>query len=113
MQTVYDQYFITLYNIVYTSLPVLAMGVFDQVWWGAVEGGPWLCKDLALLPCGEEGLPGCLGWALLVPPAVVEAGPALAASVWGWRDLPRVPRAPRTYRSSGAWSTPSCTSPGS
>lgn len=31
-QTVYDQYFITLYNIVYTSLPVLAMGVFDQVW---------------------------------------------------------------------------------
>lgn len=24
--TVYDQYFITLYNIVYTSLPVLAMG---------------------------------------------------------------------------------------
>uniref|UniRef100_A0A3B3X3U2 Phospholipid-transporting ATPase n=1 Tax=Poecilia mexicana TaxID=48701 RepID=A0A3B3X3U2_9TELE len=29
-QTVYDQFFITLYNIVYTSLPVLAMGVFDQ-----------------------------------------------------------------------------------
>ncbi|KAG9345376.1 hypothetical protein JZ751_009923 [Albula glossodonta] len=28
--TVYDQYFITLYNIVYTSLPVLAMGIFDQ-----------------------------------------------------------------------------------
>lgn len=35
-QTVYDQYFITLYNIVYTSLPVLAMGVFDQVWGGSV-----------------------------------------------------------------------------
>ncbi|CAG11883.1 unnamed protein product, partial [Tetraodon nigroviridis] len=31
-QTVYDQFFITLYNIVYTSLPVLAMGIFDQVW---------------------------------------------------------------------------------
>ena len=30
-QTVYDQWFITLYNIVYTSLPVLAMGIFDQV----------------------------------------------------------------------------------
>lgn len=30
-QTVYDQWFITLFNIVYTSLPVLAMGVFDQV----------------------------------------------------------------------------------
>uniref|UniRef100_A0A3Q3W7G7 Phospholipid-transporting ATPase n=1 Tax=Mola mola TaxID=94237 RepID=A0A3Q3W7G7_MOLML len=29
-QTVYDQYFITLFNIVYTSLPVLAMGTFDQ-----------------------------------------------------------------------------------
>uniref|UniRef100_A0A4W3JYS1 Phospholipid-transporting ATPase n=1 Tax=Callorhinchus milii TaxID=7868 RepID=A0A4W3JYS1_CALMI len=29
-QTVYDQWFITLYNIVYTSLPVLAMGIFDQ-----------------------------------------------------------------------------------
>ncbi|XP_004541353.1 phospholipid-transporting ATPase ID isoform X1 [Maylandia zebra] len=29
-QTVYDQYFITLFNIVYTSLPVLAMGIFDQ-----------------------------------------------------------------------------------
>ena len=30
-QTVYDQWFITLINIVYTSLPVLAMGIFDQV----------------------------------------------------------------------------------
>ncbi|XP_024917280.1 phospholipid-transporting ATPase ID isoform X2 [Cynoglossus semilaevis] len=29
-QTVYDQHFITLFNIVYTSLPVLAMGIFDQ-----------------------------------------------------------------------------------
>uniref|UniRef100_A0A7N8WSB3 Phospholipid-transporting ATPase n=1 Tax=Mastacembelus armatus TaxID=205130 RepID=A0A7N8WSB3_9TELE len=29
-QTVYDQWFITLYNIVYTSLPVLGMGLFDQ-----------------------------------------------------------------------------------
>jgi magnesium-transporting ATPase (P-type) len=34
---VYDQYFITLYNIVYTSLPVLAMGVFDQVWMGKFD----------------------------------------------------------------------------
>ncbi|XP_068407489.1 probable phospholipid-transporting ATPase IM isoform X5 [Eschrichtius robustus] len=30
VETVYDQWFITLYNIVYTSLPVLAMGIFDQ-----------------------------------------------------------------------------------
>ncbi|CAG5957858.1 unnamed protein product [Menidia menidia] len=29
-QTVYDQWFITLFNIIYTSLPVLAMGLFDQ-----------------------------------------------------------------------------------
>ncbi|XP_015234469.1 PREDICTED: probable phospholipid-transporting ATPase IM [Cyprinodon variegatus] len=29
-QTVYDQWFITLFNIVYTSLPVLAIGLFDQ-----------------------------------------------------------------------------------
>ncbi|KAM5235534.1 putative phospholipid-transporting ATPase IM [Ctenodactylus gundi] len=28
--TVYDQWFIALFNIVYTSLPVLAMGIFDQ-----------------------------------------------------------------------------------
>lgn len=45
-QTVYDQYFITLYNIVYTSLPVLAMGVFDQV-----QGSltiKWVEEDIAL-----------------------------------------------------------------
>ncbi|OXB63921.1 hypothetical protein ASZ78_009925 [Callipepla squamata] len=29
-QTVYDQWFITLYNLVYTSLPVLGMSLFDQ-----------------------------------------------------------------------------------
>lgn len=37
-QTVYDQWFITLFNVIYTSLPVLAMGLLDQVillngWW--------------------------------------------------------------------------------
>jgi len=36
---VYDQYFITLYNIVYTSLPVLAMGIFDQVRRGGGDRG--------------------------------------------------------------------------
>lgn len=30
-QTVYDEWFITLYNTVYTSLPVLALSLFDQV----------------------------------------------------------------------------------
>ncbi|XP_059192884.1 phospholipid-transporting ATPase ID-like [Centropristis striata] len=29
-QTVYDEWFITLYNLVYTALPVLGMGLFDQ-----------------------------------------------------------------------------------
>lgn len=29
-QTVYDQWFITLFNIVFTSLPIIAMGLFDQ-----------------------------------------------------------------------------------
>ncbi|XP_072353195.1 phospholipid-transporting ATPase ID [Scyliorhinus torazame] len=29
-QTVYDEWFITLYNLVYTSLPVLAMSLFEQ-----------------------------------------------------------------------------------
>uniref|UniRef100_A0A8C7XBL4 Phospholipid-transporting ATPase n=1 Tax=Oryzias sinensis TaxID=183150 RepID=A0A8C7XBL4_9TELE len=29
-QTVYDEWFITLYNTVYTSLPVLALSLFDQ-----------------------------------------------------------------------------------
>ncbi|MGH0183692.1 UNVERIFIED_CONTAM: hypothetical protein FKN15_012124, partial [Acipenser sinensis] len=30
-QTVYDEWYITLYNLVYTSLPVLGMSLFDQV----------------------------------------------------------------------------------
>ncbi|NWY06302.1 AT8B5 ATPase, partial [Nothoprocta ornata] len=29
-QTVYDEWFITLYNLIYTSLPVLGMSLFDQ-----------------------------------------------------------------------------------
>jgi len=31
LQTVVDPFFITLYNVTYTSLPVLAMAIFDQV----------------------------------------------------------------------------------
>uniref|UniRef100_A0A8D3E553 Phospholipid-transporting ATPase n=1 Tax=Scophthalmus maximus TaxID=52904 RepID=A0A8D3E553_SCOMX len=30
-QTVYDEWFITMYNLVYTALPVLGMSLFDQV----------------------------------------------------------------------------------
>ena len=30
-QTLFDPYFISLYNVLYTSLPVLVMGIFDQV----------------------------------------------------------------------------------
>ena len=29
-QTVYDVFFISTYNLFYTSMPVLALGVFDQ-----------------------------------------------------------------------------------
>ncbi|XP_041917546.1 probable phospholipid-transporting ATPase IM [Alosa sapidissima] len=29
-QTIYDQWFITLFNVIYTSQPVLALGLFDQ-----------------------------------------------------------------------------------
>lgn len=31
LQTVYDEWFITVYNLVYTALPVLGMSLFDQV----------------------------------------------------------------------------------
>lgn len=31
LQTVYDEWFITLYNLVYTALPVLGMSLFEQV----------------------------------------------------------------------------------
>ena len=30
-QTLYDEAFVSLYNVCYTSLPVLALGIFDQV----------------------------------------------------------------------------------
>lgn len=30
-QTVYDEWYITLYNLIYTALPVLGMSLFDQV----------------------------------------------------------------------------------
>ena len=30
-QTLLDPYFISFYNVFYTSLPVLAMGIFEQV----------------------------------------------------------------------------------
>jgi len=31
LQTLYDEAFISLYNVCYTSLPVLVLGIFDQV----------------------------------------------------------------------------------
>ena len=31
LQTVYDPYFITFYNVLYTSLPVMGVAFFDQV----------------------------------------------------------------------------------
>ena len=32
LQTVYQQGYITLYNVAYTSLPILALAILDQVW---------------------------------------------------------------------------------
>lgn len=29
-QTVYDEFFVTLYNVVFTSMPILVVGIFDQ-----------------------------------------------------------------------------------
>ena len=71
-QTVYDQYFITLYNIVYTSLPVLAMGVFDQVW------GSWVAKWVGKRGIAERGSPDSGGHVALVPAA---CGPWEGSSV--------------------------------
>ena len=31
VQTLYNDYFLSVYNVCFTSLPVLAMGIFDQV----------------------------------------------------------------------------------
>ena len=31
LQTLFDPFFISLYNVFYTSLPILALGIFDQV----------------------------------------------------------------------------------
>lgn len=68
-QTVYDEWFITLYNLVYTSLPVLGMSLFDQVLflsslWGFFFMGvlspgalSWFCEakaaDLLARYCGN------------------------------------------------------------
>lgn len=31
LQTAYEDWFITVYNVLYSSLPVLLVGLFDQV----------------------------------------------------------------------------------
>lgn len=31
LQTLFDPYFISFYNVMYTSFPVLILGIFDQV----------------------------------------------------------------------------------
>ena len=50
-QTLYDPFFISFYNLFYTSLPVLAMGIFDQVWMSPVShnaSSPLACSFFAL-----------------------------------------------------------------
>lgn len=39
LQTLYDEAFISLYNVCYTSLPVLTLAIFDQVTEGADPAG--------------------------------------------------------------------------
>jgi len=30
MKTVFDEFFVSVYNMIYTALPVLALGIFDK-----------------------------------------------------------------------------------
>lgn len=46
-QTAYEDWFITLYNVLYSSLPVLLMGLLDQV--GALRGRGHFRADWARL----------------------------------------------------------------
>lgn len=81
LQTVYDQYFITLYNIVYTSLPVLAMGVFDQVW------GSWVSECVGKRGIAARVSPNSGGHVALV---LTGCGPWEGSSVsWAadWASL--------------------------
>ncbi|KYO35829.1 hypothetical protein Y1Q_0024441 [Alligator mississippiensis] len=50
-QTVYDEWFITLYNLIYTSLPVLGMSLFDQ----DVDDG-WSMQFPQLYTPGQQNL---------------------------------------------------------
>lgn len=40
-QTAYEDWFITLYNVLYSSLPVLLMGLLDQVGARGPQGRLW------------------------------------------------------------------------
>ena len=31
LQTLFDEFFIATYNVIFTSMPVLALGIFEQV----------------------------------------------------------------------------------
>lgn len=50
-QTVYDEWFITLYNLVYTALPVLGMSLFDQD-----VNDMWSCQHPQLYVPGQLNL---------------------------------------------------------
>lgn len=32
LQTLYDPSYIAVYNVIYTSLPIVALSILDQVW---------------------------------------------------------------------------------
>ena len=62
-QTLFDPYFISLYNVFYTSLPILVLGIFDQVcpvasdWAGLVLCG-WFLWGVHAPVLSKKG---CLG----------------------------------------------------
>lgn len=46
LQNVYDEWFITVYNLVYTALPVFSLSIFDQVKTGVASGPEaWMVED--------------------------------------------------------------------
>ena len=63
-QTIFDPLYITLYNVVFTSIPVMIIGVLDQEL-SIDETPPEVYEVRALAPRGilqEGGSPGFTSW---------------------------------------------------
>ena len=63
-QTIYDEAYISLYNLCYTSLPILALGLFDKVQYACQLDGLRQCLLFYLLSslvqCHLEAQLDCL-----------------------------------------------------